>query len=334
MSSPSSAPYVSEAILWRAGEAPSACELDVAILEANGSREKSGKAEFVWIHLVAKDVGAVRGVLEDQLGFHSVSVDDALSERIRPGLENRPDYVYFAVPSRDGAEISKPFYQIAFFLRDDLLLTITHQPSALIDEVQDRVVKSKSKASPSAFQVSHLILDAIVDDFFPVLDKLYDRIEDIEADVYRAIKVDAREAIELKRELLSMRKQVSPIRDTLNALLRRDASLIGRDVVADLQDVYDHALRVSESIDLGRDLLSTIMDAQLNIVSNRLNEVMRILTVISTLMMACSLVAGIYGMNFKFMPELDWRWGYPFAIGMMGLVCAVILYLFRRNKWI
>lgn len=322
--------YVSEAIVWRNGARPEACDLDLAVSEANGK----ALGEFVWIHVIANETEGARRLLEDRLGFHSVSVDDALSDRIRPGLEIRDDYVYFAVPAREAAVAGTPFYQLSFFLRDRFLLTLTVRESVLIDEVQERVLSSTMPLPPSATQVSHLVLDAIVDDFFPVLDDLYDRIEEIEAAVYQAVKVDARDAIELKREFLQLRKQISPIRDTLNALLRRESTIVDRNVVADLQDVYDHALRASESIDLGRDLLSTIMDAQLNVVSNRLNEVMRTLTVISTLMMACSLVAGIYGMNFRRMPELDWQWGYPFALGLMALVCAVILYLFRRKDWI
>lgn len=326
-------PFVAEAVRWRPGVTPEACDLSSALADL-GDAAKASEGEFVWIHLEVGDPESVRPILRDEIGFHPVSLDDALSPRIRPGLENRDDYIYFAVPARDRADLEAPFYQISFFLRQDVLITLTHQVSEVIDDVQLRMAKGDGSDRPTAAEISHLVVDSVVDQFFPVLDDLNDRIEDIEESVYRGVRVEAKEAIDLKRSLLLMRKQISPIRDTLNALLRRESPLVAREVVADLQDVYDHTLRVAESIDLARDLLSTIMDAQLNIVSNRLNEVMRILTVISTLMMACSLVAGIYGMNFKHMPELDWRWGYPFAIGLMIGSCGLILWLFRRKDWI
>ncbi len=333
MSSPDAEKFQTCAVSWRAGEPGRYCEAD-EVLNHVGFSGDGDPDTFAWVHILVKDTEAVRTLLEDTADFQPVSIDDALSLRIRPGLEIRDDYIYYAVPARNGVAIGTPFYQLAFFIRNTYLLTISHVESDVIKSCQERTVGHWAKRLPNGAELSHLVLDAVVDDFFPALDDVYDRIEDLEAAVYTAVRADPKEAIELKRELLMLRKQISPLRDTLNAMLRRDLGLISHNALADLQDVYDHTLRVAESIDLGRDLLSTIMDAQLNIVSNRLNEVMRTLTVISTLMMACGLIAGIYGMNFTNMPELHWKYGYPMALGAMFLSCLFIIWLFRRRKYI
>lgn len=333
MISPDADKFETCAVIWRAGEPGRYCEAE-DVLNHVGLSAEGHDDTFAWVHILVKDTESVRSLLEDTADFHPVSIDDALSLRIRPGLEIRDNYIYYAIPARNGVEIGTPFYQLAFFIRKNYLLTLSYVDSQVIKECQERAVGHWAHHLPNGAELSHLVLDAVVDDFFPALDDVYDRIEELEAAVYTAVRADPKEAIELKRELLMLRKQISPLRDTLNAILRRDLGLISHNALADLQDVYDHTLRVAESIDLGRDLLSTIMDAQLNMVSNRLNEVMRTLTVISTLMMACGLIAGIYGMNFTHMPELDWRYGYPMALGAMVLSCLFIVWLFRRRNYI
>lgn len=131
-----------------------------------------------------------------------------------------------------------------------------------------------------------------------------------------------------------MRRHLTPLRDVVNTLLRRDVTLVPQAAKPYFQDIYDHVLRLTELIDLNRDILTTVLDAQLNIASNRLNEVMRVMTVLATLLMTGALVAGIYGMNFEFMPELHWRMGYPFAIGLMVVISLIELALFRWKKYI
>lgn len=320
-------PFVARSLVWEAGKPARPVDVDPAVLACHD------EGTFVWIHIFVHNPVEVRPILEDRLGFHPTSVDDALATHISPGVEDREGYLYFAVPAPAHHTNRHEFRQLAFFLREHNLITVSRYEIPVIDDTFKRL-NTDRRIAPSSASVSHAILDAIVDDFFPVLDGLHEQIEKLEDGIYDARRIEPRNALEIKHGLLLLRKRISPLRDTLNSLLRRESEVIRRDVMADFQDVYDHTLRVTESIDLGRDLLSTIMDAQLNIVSNRLNEVMRILTVISTLMMASSLIAGIYGMNFKHMPELDWRLGYPFAIGLMILVCTGILWLFRKREWI
>ncbi|MDW8364157.1 MAG: magnesium/cobalt transporter CorA, partial [Myxococcales bacterium] len=181
----------------------------------------------------------------------------------------------------------------------------------------------------------HLLLDAIVDEYFPIADTLEEKADDLEEAIFAGDgSVQVADILRVKRRLLELRQHITPLRDILNALLRRDVELIPDEVVPYLQDVYDHTLRVAELADINRDILAGVLDAHLSVTSHRLNEVMRILTVISTLLMSAALIAGIYGMNFEFMPELRWKAGYPFAGAMMVLVALIELYIFRRKGWI
>jgi magnesium transporter len=178
------------------------------------------------------------------------------------------------------------------------------------------------------------LLDAAVDDYFPALDSIQDDVDDLEERVYAGAKLDVGSAVRLRRKLLEMRRQVTPIRDVVNGLLRRDTPVIQHDTRAYLQDVYDHALRVLESIDLNRDILTSIMDAQLSVQSNRLNEVMKNMTSIATVLMAMALITGVYGMNFKHMPELEWKYGYFWVIGLLVFVFFGGLGVANKIGWL
>jgi magnesium transporter len=178
------------------------------------------------------------------------------------------------------------------------------------------------------------LVDEVVDRCYPHIDRIHDQVESLEDQVFESRCLEPAAALCMKRELLEVRRLLAPLRDTTQALLRHGDPWASKEITQEYQDILSHILRHIESLDLARDILSTIMDAQLSLTSNRLNEVMRVLTVVSTLMMACSLVAGIYGMNFDVMPETKWLYGYPFSLGVMGLVCVLILWIFRRQRWI
>ena len=162
-----------------------------------------------------------------------------------------------------------------------------------------------------------------------------ERIDALESEVFATGEPRAQAAIfALKKDLLTLRRVVAPERDVLNAILRRDTPLFGDREIVYLQDVYDHLLRVTDAIDLYRDLLSSAIDASLSLTGNRLNQIMRTLTASSIILMSMTVVASVYGMNFDFMPELHWTLGYPFALGLMLAVGGTLLLVFRRSGWL
>lgn len=290
--------------------------------------------DFAWVNIVSTDNEHIIDVLVNDFGFHLTGVEDAVLGHVRPGIEIRTTYCSFVVPAVDSIDGELHYHPIGFFVRNNLLVTVSQEVVPEIEEQYADFMKPGRYRVESCSALLHRIVDAIVDDYFPHLDKVHDAVEDLEDQVFQTVKVEPAEALCLKKTLLEMRRQLSPIRDVMNALLRHGQPAVLPETSADFQDVYNHTIRLTENIDLARDILSTIMDAQLSVVSNRLNEVMRVLTVISTMLMACSLVAGIYGMNFDSIPELHWKYGYLFAYGLMAASCGVIFILFKKKGWI
>ncbi|NPV80678.1 MAG: magnesium/cobalt transporter CorA [Firmicutes bacterium] len=179
------------------------------------------------------------------------------------------------------------------------------------------------------------ILGRLVDEYFPLLDRIEDRLEAIENRIFLSPSQELlSEAFVLRRGILRVRKSLSPQREVLSAILRRDQPFMRPVDRAYFMDVYDHVLRLFDLVDNHHDLLSAALDAYLSSISNRMNEIMKVLTIITTIMMPLSVIAGIYGMNFEYMPELRLRYGYPAALGLMALVSAGMIWFFRRKKWL
>jgi magnesium transporter len=273
--------------------------------------------------------------LSQSFHFHPLAVEDALSPYERPALQRHDDVLFLtahAVQQQKGEEV---YTEIGFFLGQHFLVTVHTEAVPLIEYWFQRWTTQPNKVGKTSAHLLHLLLDAIVDEYFPLGDTLEEKSDELEDAIFAGSRdVQVGDILQVKRRLLEMRQHITPLRDILNALLRRDMELIPDEVVPYLQDVYDHTLRIAELADLNRDILAGVLDAYLSVVSNRLNEVMRILTVISTVLMSAALIAGIYGMNFVHMPELRWKAGYPLAAAMMVVVGVVEWYIFKRKGWI
>jgi magnesium transporter len=181
----------------------------------------------------------------------------------------------------------------------------------------------------------YLVLDATVDSYFPELDRLSDAIDALEDRVLsgEADRRSLAELLELKRRLLDLRRVLAPMRDLANALLRRDVDLVSDKALPYYQDLFDHLVRVLDQLDLYRDLLATVVDARMTVASNSLNQIVKRLTAFTVILMVPTLIAGIYGMNFEYMPELSWPLGYAFALALMAGTVVVAVTWFRRNGW-
>ena len=180
-----------------------------------------------------------------------------------------------------------------------------------------------------------LLIDAIVDDYLPLLDDVSDQMDSLEDQIFADFQPESLEEIfRVKKELLLLRRAVTPLRDVFNTLLRREQPFFSRETHTYFQDVFDHLIRVADTIDTLRDMVGSMMDAYLSISGNRMNLIMKRLTSISTILMSVTLVAGIYGMNFDYMPELKWRYGYVGALLSMVAVGLAIFSYFRRIKWL
>jgi magnesium transporter len=242
-------------------------------------------------------------------------------------------------------ESGRGFYseQVSFILGKHYLLTVQEEPEHdCFGVVRDRIRTNKGTIRKrGADYLAYTLLDAIVDGFFPILEVYGESIEDLEDEV---VETPTRQTLEkihkLKRELLTLRRSIWPLRDAINLLIRDTSTeLVGDDVRIYLRDCYDHTVQVLDMVETYRELASSLMDVYLSSVSNRMNEIMKVLTVISTIFIPLTFVAGVYGMNFNpdkspfNMPELNWYWGYPACWAVMLGIALVLIYYFKRKGW-
>ncbi len=302
------------------------------LTEDQASAQIAAPKETIWVHVNVAPNTDLPAWLKASLAQCPLTLHDWSYSHTRAGVEQRNGTLAFlCVIPKPAEEVE--YLLLGVFVAPNRIITMTRHDCRSIEELFHSWQDDQEDMGTEVAGVLHGILDAVVDDYFPVLDALHARAEVLEDKVYEMDRHDPIAPLALKREFLTVRKQISPLRDTLNGLIRFGAPLIPPTRLPEFNDVLNHALRISENADLGRDIVSSIMDAQLGVVSARLNEVMRTLTVISTLLMVCSLISGIYGMNFKYMPELEWLYGYPFAIMLMVVACGIVVLLFKSRKW-
>ena len=274
--------------------------------------------------------------LREEFGFHPLAIEDASRHHQRPKVDSYDNYyfvVFYCMEMDEQYHFStSPMYM---FIGPNYLVTVHEEP---INQIQETVRRWQSPESPLGQDVGSLVyalLDAIVDDYFPVMDRIADRVEDLEEMIFGKFDDTALESIfQLKKDLLQIRRVVTPERDVLNVMLRRDIRVFDENDVTYLQDVYDHIIRVVDAIDTYRDLLASSLDTFLSVQSNQLNQVVKALTITSIVLMSVAIVAGIYGMNFDYMPELHWRYGYLWALGLMVAIAVGVIAFFRRIKWL
>jgi magnesium transporter len=224
---------------------------------------------------------------------------------------------------------------LSLFIGANYLVTVHNGPLRHVTETMARWRAPKSPLEHRVGALVHGLLDAMVDDYFPLMDQVADRVEDLEDRIFSHFDQGAIETIfRLKKDLLAMRRVVAPERDVLNVLLRRQLPIIASEDVAYLQDVYDHIVRVTDNIDTYRDLLSSALDSYLSLQGNRLNQIMKVLTIGSIILMADALVTGFYGQNFHFFPELSFDLGSFWALGLMAIITITLVIYFRWKKWL
>lgn len=269
--------------------------------------------------------------------FHPLAIEDATRPHERPKVDSYPDYYFivFYTAHYDHEQKRVVILPISLFIGPNYLVSIHSHPIAQIDNTLRRWQVAHGPISNRVGALLYALLDAIVDDYFPVIDAIADQVEILEDRIFSHFDEKAIEQIfALKKDLLSLRRVASPQRDVLNVLLRREQAIFQVEDLVYLQDVYDHIVRVADSIDTYRDLLSSALDSFLSLQSNRLNQIVKVLTIASIVLMTDALIAGIYGMNFAQMPELQWSFGYPYSLLLMLFVSVGLVLLFRKMRWL
>jgi magnesium transporter len=274
--------------------------------------------------------------LAREFGFHPLAIEDCRNQHQRPKIDEYPGYYFMVIYEAElqpGCRLE--LRELGVFLGENYLVTVHSQPIRAIARARQLWHQWTDLAERKTGLPAYLLLDALVDDYMPLLDEYSDRLEDIEEQIFEEFHTESlQELFRIKKQLLFMRRAIVPLRDVFNTLLRREQPIFSRETLVYFQDVYDHLLRVADSIDTLRELVSSTMEAYLSISGNRMNIIMKRLTAISAILMSVTLVAGIYGMNFNYMPELTWRYGYIGAwVSMLVIFLALYIY-FRKIKWL
>ena len=216
------------------------------------------------------------------------------------------------------------------------VITFQERIGDLFDPIRSRIRGGRPRLRNGGTDyLAYALIDVIVDNYFSILEKVGDEIEDVEDELEKDPSIETLHRIRaLKKEALFLRKSIWPLREMINGLGKLDSDLVKESIVSYLRDVYDHTIQIIDNIETFRDILSGLLDVYLSAISNRMNEVMKVLTIIATIFIPLTFMAGIYGMNFQHMPELAWAWAYPVLLGLMAAIAVFMLFFFKRKKWL
>ncbi|MDD5713190.1 MAG: magnesium/cobalt transporter CorA, partial [Smithellaceae bacterium] len=238
--------------------------------------------------------------------------------------------------AHEGAADGVTSEQVSIVLGKNYVISFQERPGEIFTPVRERIKTAKTKIRKlGADYLAHALIDAVVDNYFSVLENLGERVETVEEALVSDPRPNAlRELQVLKREMIFLRKSVWPLRETISSLERTESALIDEATRIYFKDIYDHTVTIIDTIETFRDMLSGMLDIYLSSVSNRMNEVMKVLTVIATIFMPLTFIVGVYGMNFKFMPELEWTYGYLMVWAIIIVVSVTMVIYFLRKKWL
>jgi magnesium transporter len=275
--------------------------------------------------------------LAEEFGFHPLSIEDCRNEHQRPKIEEFPGYYFIVLYETQlaGETDRLELRELNIFLGKNYLVTVHSRPIRAIDTATRLWHEWTDRSEQGAGLLAYLLIDAIVDDYLPLLDVISERMDDLEDSIFGEWRAEVIEDIfNIKKKLLFLRRSITPLRDVFNTMLRREQPIFPRETHVYFQDVFDHLIRVADTIDSLRDMLSSTMDAYLSVSGNRMNKIMKRLTSISTILMSVTLIAGLYGMNFTYMPELKWRYGYVYALVSMVVVGLGLYVYLKKIEWI
>ena len=297
------------------------------------------KPTATWINVDGVHDPAMIEKLGECFGLHRLVTEDIMSVVQRPKMEDYGDYLFVVVKmlTYDDTEGKVVPEQVSLIVGPNFLLSFQEGVKGDVFQlIRDRLRAGRGMIRKRGVDyLAYSLLDALVDGYFVILEKLGERIDNLEEELIASPgKAIMEQLYQLKRELLFLHKAVWPLREVIAALERRESPIIHETTAPYLRDVYDHVVQVIDSVEIYRDMLSTMLDLYLSSVSFRLNEVMKVLTVIATIFMPLTFIAGVYGMNFKYLPELEWHYGYFLSLTLMASISIGMLFYFRRKKWL
>lgn len=297
----------------------------------------SGEKAISWYTIDGVHDTETLRIIGENFQLHPLVIEDIANTGQRPKLEDFESYIFIAMKmiTYDSEAKELVAEHVSIILGQGFVLAFLEDEGDVFEPIRARIQAGKGKIRKlGADYLAYALMDAVIDNYFEVLEDIGEQIEEVEDEVVHTPTVKTLHTVHsLKRELIFLRRAVWPMREIANSLLRDESDLVSNETRVYLRDLYDHTVHVMDTVETLRDIVAGMLDVYLSSVSNKLNQVMKVLTVMSSVFIPLTFVAGVYGMNFQYMPELQWRYGYPSVMGGMALVAAALLIAFRRRGW-
>ena len=301
------------------------------------SGELKSPDRFVWVGLHEPNSETL-SKYQKEFRLHDLAIEDAHNAHQRPKIETYGDTLFIVLRTAQMNSVLHriDFGETHFFVGDHFLVTVRHGSSISYADVRSRCESTPHLLKKGQGFALYAVMDAIVDQYFPVLEALEEDLLNIEDKVFnvKPTRETTESIYQLKRQLLEVKRAVSPLIDICNRLMRYDIKLIPEETQPYFRDIYDHSLRINEMVDHTRELLNTALEANFSLLSIMQSEVSKKFAGWAAIIAVPTMVAGFYGMNFKFMPELSWHYGYPVVVTGTIVMCLIIFYLFRKSGWL
>ncbi len=307
----------------------------ISIGEALHSGNASGTT---WITVEGVHDLSIIEQVGKRFSIHPLTLEDIVNTGQRPKFEDYGKYVYVVLKMLhfQEEELMIDSEQVSLIVGPRFLVSFQEKPGDVFEPIRERIRKGRGRIREGgADYLVYALVDAIVDHYFVMLERIGEKIESLETELLEDPRTETLQMIhEMKRETIFLRKQIWPLREVVNQLAKGESDLIQEGTHVYLRDVYDHTVHILDTIESFRDILSGMIDLYLSTIGNRTNEVMKVLTMIATIFIPVTFIAGVFGMNFKYMPELEWAYGYPMAWALMGIIALVFVIFFKRKKWL
>jgi len=291
-----------------------------------------------WINIDGIHNSEIIENIGKHLNLHPLLLEDIMNTHQRPKIEDYGDCIFMVLKMlyHDAEQNKLEIEQVSLILGPNYVISFQEKEGDVFNPVRERIRKGKGKVrNMRASYLAYTLIDAIIDHYFILLEGTGDKIEEIEEELVTEPVPKTLQAIhDLKREMIYLRKSVWPLREAISGLEKIESVLIEQTVGLYLRDLYDHTIQVIDTIESFRDMISGMLDIYLSSISNKMNEVMKVLTIIATIFIPLTFIAGIYGMNFVYIPELQLRWGYFAALFVMAVLGIIMLFYFRKKKWL
>jgi magnesium transporter len=295
-------------------------------------------SNITWINVNGiHDVSVVQ-TLADMFGLHPLTTEDISNSHQRPKVEEFDSYILFALKMLVYSDDKKGIENenVSLILGANYVISFQEREGDVLDPLRQRIRTGKGKIrGKRADYLVYAIMDGLIDEYFVALEKMGDHIEEIDDEILTAPDATHRNELHrLKREIVFLRKAVWPLRENASVIGKSTSPLMSESIKPFLRDLYDHTIQIIDLVELYRDIIGGMHDTFLSSVSNRMNEVMKVLTIIGTIFIPLTFIAGIYGMNFEYMPELKWTWGYFGLLGIMAVIALTMLGIFKKRRWL